>query len=171
MWPKRTASSTNSSDSRIANMSSARFLSSCTTESPLNRTRLTDPPGESVTVLLLIVAEYIPYVFQILAQMLMLHQGMPVDYHTLLPHLLTPAIWAQKGSIPGLVALLRTFFAHDTTAMVKANQHMLVLGIVQQRLVLSKTNDRWGFELLQSIVLHVPLCVPFFWLAVLTLTE
>ena len=60
---------------------------------------------------MLTVAEYIPYVFQILAQMLTLHQGVPVDYRALLPHLLTPAIWAQKGSIPGLVALLRAFLA------------------------------------------------------------
>jgi exportin-2 (importin alpha re-exporter) len=34
-----------------------------------------------------------------------------------------------------------------------------VLGIVQQRLVPSKANDGWGFELLQSVALHVPLCV------------
>ena len=38
---------------------------------------------------------------------------------------------------------------------------MSVLGIVQQRLVPSKANDRWGFELLQSVVLHIPLCVFF----------
>ena len=45
--------------------------------------------------------------------------------------------------------------------MVEANQHTSVLGIVQQRLVPSKTNDGWGFELLQSVVLYVPLCVCF----------
>jgi exportin-2 (importin alpha re-exporter) len=103
------------------------------------------------------VAEYIPYVFQILAQMLALHRGVPVDYRALLPFLLTPAIWAQKGSIPGLVALLRAFLARDTAAMVEANQHIPVLGIVQQRLVPSKANDGWGFELLQTVILHVPL--------------
>jgi len=113
------------------------------------------------TAEVLTVAEYIPYVFQILAQMLTLHQGVPVDYRALLPHLLTPAIWAQKGSIPGLVALLRAFLARDAAAMIEANQHTSVLGIVQQRLVPSKTNDGWGFELLQSVVLYVPLCVCF----------
>ena len=101
-----------------------------------------------------------PYVFQILAQMLTLHQGMPVDYRTLLLHLLTLAIWAQKGSILGLVALLRAFLARDAAAMVEANQHTSVLGVMQQRLVPSKANDGWGFELLQSVVLHVLLCVP-----------
>jgi exportin-2 (importin alpha re-exporter) len=101
--------------------------------------------------------EYIPYVFQILAQMLTLHRGVPVDYRALLPFLLTPGIWAQKGSIPGLVSLLRAFLARDAAAMVGAGQIIPVLGIVQQRLVPSKANDGWGFELLQSVVLHVPL--------------
>ena len=35
-------------------------------------------------------------------------------------------------------------------AMVEANQHTSVLGIVQQRLVPSKANDSWGFELLSE---------------------
>ena len=117
-------------------------------------------PCLAILIKVLTVAEYIPNVFQILAQMLTLHRGVPVDYRALLPHLLTPAIWAQKGSIPGLVALLRAFLARDAAAMVEANQHTSVLGIVQQRLVPSKANDGWGFKLLQSIVLHVPLCMP-----------
>jgi len=89
--------------------------------------------------------------------MLTLHRGVPVDYRALLPFLLTPTTWGQKGSIPGLVALLRAFLARDTAAMVEANQHIPVLGIVQQRLVPSKVNDGWGFDLLQSVILHVPL--------------
>ena len=49
MRPKWTASSTNSSDSCIANMSSTRFRSSCTAASPLNCTCLTDPLGMFMT--------------------------------------------------------------------------------------------------------------------------
>jgi len=117
------------------------------------------------------IDQYIPYVFQILAQMLTLHRGVPVDYRALLPFLLTPAMWAQKGSIPGLVSLLRAFLARDAAAMVEANQHTSVLGIVQQRLVPSKANDGWGFELLQSVVLHVPLPAlqPYFRQIIMTL--
>ena len=81
--------------------------------------------------------------------MLTLHQSGRV-YRALLPHLLTPAIWAQKGSTPGLIALLRVFLARDAAAMVEANQHASVLGIVQQRLVPSKANDGRGIELLQA---------------------
>ena len=99
--------------------------------------------------------------------MLTLHQRVPVDYCALLPHLLTPAIWAQKGSTPGLIALLRVFLARDAAAMVEVNQHASVLGIVQQRLVPSKANDGWGIELLQASLVRVPLCVCFIRLIVL----
>ena len=95
--------------------------------------------------------------FQILAQMLDLHAGaVPAQYRTLLPILLTPAAWQQKGSIPGLVKLLKAFLARDAPAMVAQGQITQVLGVVQQRLIPSKLNDGWGFELLQSVVQHAP---------------
>lgn len=91
--------------------------------------------------------------FQILAQMLSLHTtGVPTEYRALLPFLLTPACWQQKGSIPGLVKLLRAFLARDAQEMVRAGQLERVLAIVQQRLVPSKMNDAWGFELLEGVV-------------------
>lgn len=106
--------------------------------------------------------EYIPYVFQILAQMLSLHTtSVPAEYRTLLPFLLTPACWQQKGSIPGLVKLLRAFLARDAPEMVRSRQLERVLAIVQQRLVPSKMNDGWGFELLAGVVRDVDPCVIF----------
>ncbi|KAH0831109.1 armadillo-type protein [Lanmaoa asiatica] len=46
--------------------------------------------------------EYIPYVFQILAQMLSLHTtGVPTEYRALLPFLLTPCLLATKGEYSG----------------------------------------------------------------------
>ncbi|GLB42771.1 putative importin alpha re-exporter [Lyophyllum shimeji] len=102
------------------------------------------------------IDQYIPYVFQVLAQMLELHKAeVPEQYRSLLPFLLTPAIWQQKGSIPGLVKLLRAFLARDSTQMTAAGQVASVLAVVQQRLIPSRVNDAWGFELLQSVVRHV----------------
>ncbi|KAI0055486.1 Cse1-domain-containing protein [Artomyces pyxidatus] len=102
------------------------------------------------------IDQYIPYAFQILAQMLALHSGVPTDYRSLLPFLLTPAIWQQKGSIPGLVKLLQAFLKRDSAQMVATGQFTSVLGIVQQRLIPSKINDGWGFELLQAVVHYIP---------------
>ncbi|KAG1763112.1 CAS/CSE protein [Suillus occidentalis] len=103
------------------------------------------------------IDQYIPYVFQILAQMLESHTtGVPSEYRSLLPFLLTPTCWQQKGSIPGLVKLLKAFLARDAAEMVKTGQIAAVLAVIQQRLIPSKINDGWGFELLQSVVQHVP---------------
>jgi len=53
--------------------------------------------------------------------MLELHTAdVPTDYRGLLPFLLQPAIWQQKGSIPGLVKLLKAFLARDAQQMVAA---------------------------------------------------
>lgn len=101
--------------------------------------------------------EYIPYVFQILAQMLELHTSdVPPDYRAILPFLLTPASWQQKGSIPGLVKLLKAFLARDAPQMVSTGQYTSILAVVQQRLIPSKINDGWGFELLQAVVQYIP---------------
>ena len=106
------------------------------------------------------MVEYIPYVFQVLAQMLELHTAdVPSDYRSLLPFLLQPAIWQQKGSVPGLVKLLKAFLARDSQQMVASGQIASVLGILQQRLIPSKVNDAWGFQLLQTVVQHVSLYV------------
>ncbi|KAF8188046.1 importin alpha re-exporter [Pholiota molesta] len=103
------------------------------------------------------IDQYIPYVFQVLSQMLELHRGGPVPaaYRGLLPILLTPAMWQQKGSIPGLVRLLKAFLAQDHEQMFASGQVASVLAVVQQRLVPSKINDVWGIELLQAVVLNV----------------
>ena len=95
--------------------------------------------------------------FQILAQMLDLHTGeVPAEYRSLLPFLLTPAAWQQKGSVPGLVKLLKAFLSHDAKSIVESGQITQVLGVIQQRLIPSKINDGWGFELLQAVVQYAP---------------
>ena len=114
-------------------------------------------PERSMSDLSSRTSEYIPYVFQILAQMLDLHRGeIPAEYRSLLPVLLTPASWQQKGSIPGLVKLLKTFLAHDANSIIAAGQLTQVLGVVQQRLIPSKINDGWGFELLEAVIQYTP---------------
>ncbi|KXN81986.1 Importin-alpha re-exporter [Leucoagaricus sp. SymC.cos] len=102
------------------------------------------------------IDQYIPYSFQILAQMLELHStDVPAEYRNLLPFLLTPAVWQQKGSIPGLVKLLKAFLTRDGAQMFANGQVASVLAVVQQRLIPSKINDSWGIELLNSVIMHI----------------
>lgn len=98
--------------------------------------------------------------FQILGQMLELHTtSVPNEYRTILPFLLTPAGWQQKGSIPGLVKLLKAFLTRDSAQLVETGQYTAILAVVQQRLIPSKINDGWGFELLEAVVQNIPPCV------------
>lgn len=86
-----------------------------------------------------------------------LHKNdVPIAYRELLPFLLTPPVWQQKGSIPGLVKLVKAFLSHDVKQMISAGQHVTVLAIIQQRLIPSKLNDGWGFELLKAVFQNVP---------------
>jgi exportin-2 (importin alpha re-exporter) len=103
-----------------------------------------------------LLPEYIPYTFQVLAQMLSLHEStVPPQYESLLPFLLTPGVWAQKGSIPGLVKLLKAYLKRGASAMVGRGQVASVLAVVQQRLIPSRVNDVWGIELLMGVVSYV----------------
>lgn len=89
--------------------------------------------------------------------MLELHHGdVPADYRSILPFLLQPASWAQKGSIPGLVRLLKAFLKRDGAQMASSGQFTSILAVVQQKLIPSKINDAWGFELLQSVLQNIP---------------
>ncbi|KAF7294456.1 Importin N-terminal domain-containing protein [Mycena kentingensis (nom. inval.)] len=102
------------------------------------------------------IEQYVPYVFQLLAQMLAFHKNVPAQYQPMLPMLLTPAPWAQKGSIPGLVRLLKVFLERGSAEMLASNQIANVLAIVQQRLIPSKLHDAWGFVLFEGVVQNVP---------------
>ncbi|KAF9259931.1 Cse1-domain-containing protein [Marasmius fiardii PR-910] len=123
--------------------------------------------GQFTNILQNDIDQYIPYTFQILAQMLSLHDAntIPGPYESLLSFLLKPAVWAQKGSIPGLVRLLRAYLRRGAKLMV-ANGHIAsVLGLVQQRLIPSKMNDVWGTEVLMAVVTYVDPRVDYFSLA------
>jgi exportin-2 (importin alpha re-exporter) len=101
-------------------------------------------------------AEFAPYVFQVLSQMLELHKGdaMPQSYVALLPSLLTPTLWQSRGNVPALVRLLQAFLARGGAKIAANNQISPILGIYQQ-LISSRINDEYGFELLQSLFANV----------------
>ncbi len=45
--------------------------------------------------------------------------------------------------------------------MISTGQLTPILGVLQQRLIPSKLNDGWGFDLLEAIVAFVPTYVDF----------
>ncbi|KNE72634.1 hypothetical protein AMAG_16397 [Allomyces macrogynus ATCC 38327] len=105
------------------------------------------------------IAEFMPYVFQVMAQLLAYHPAsatvVPPAYDALLPPLLQPTLWENAGNVPALVALIKTYLVKAAPVLVARNQLAAVLGIFQ-KLVSSKAHATQGFELLQNIVACVP---------------
>ncbi len=104
------------------------------------------------------VSEFTPFVFQILSQLLELHPAgeLPDSYQVLLPPLLTPTLWESRGNIPALVRLLRAFLSRGAASIVANNQLTPMLGVFQH-LIQSRTNDLYGFELLEALFEFIPL--------------
>ncbi|KAI5964902.1 CSE1 [Candida pseudojiufengensis] len=105
------------------------------------------------------VQEFVPYTFQILAFLLENYpksQGLPETYKTLIQPLMSPAVWQFRGNIPGITRLLISILEHDPNYFVESNHLTPILGVFQN-LLASKANDSYGFNLIQSILLNVPL--------------
>ncbi|KZV93299.1 importin alpha re-exporter [Exidia glandulosa HHB12029] len=101
------------------------------------------------------IDQFVQYAFQILSQLLEQHaEGTPPPpaYDAVVASLMQPQWWAQRGSIPPLVRLLRAY-------LMRAGANVPVqgvLGVLQQRLIPSKINDEHGFDLLQGLVQYAP---------------
>ncbi|KAJ2846991.1 importin-alpha export receptor, partial [Coemansia erecta] len=104
------------------------------------------------------VLEFMPYLFQILAQLLSVHQGsggLPDAYTGLLPPLLQPTLWASQGNIPALVRLLQSYLQIGGAQLAAGGQLQPILGVFQ-RLIASRANDHHGFALLLAITQFTP---------------
>ncbi|KAK6460649.1 CAS specific exportin for Srp1p required for accurate mitotic chromosome segregation [Scheffersomyces coipomensis] len=107
------------------------------------------------------VQEFVPYTFQILAYLLEIYPidlGLPETYKNLIKPLLSPSVWEFRGNIPGITRLLITIIEHDKTNVIFNNQEEItpLLGVFQ-KLISSKLNDSFGFDLLESILLNIRL--------------
>jgi len=102
------------------------------------------------------VAEFLPYVFQILSQLLELRPlPVPTTYTGLFPLLLTPVLWEHLGNIPPMVRLLQALLQKGKGVVANAEHLNALLGVFQ-KLIASKTSDHQGFYLLNSIIENLP---------------
>eukprot|EP01064_Diplonema_japonicum_P022576 TRINITY_DN3254_c1_g1_i1.p1 TRINITY_DN3254_c1_g1~~TRINITY_DN3254_c1_g1_i1.p1 ORF type:complete len:959 (+),score=272.50 TRINITY_DN3254_c1_g1_i1:56-2932(+) len=101
------------------------------------------------------VVEFMPYVFQILAQLLEARPDVPQCYGQLTGLLVRSELYKSKGNIPAVIRLLGVFIAKEPQKF--ANTALLgeTMGVFQ-KLVMSKTLDNEGFELLNAIIQYVP---------------
>ena len=102
------------------------------------------------------IDEFIPYIFQILAQLLELRQGTGLSdaYRSLFKPVLTPALWMTRGNVPSLVRLLVAYLKVGPEICV-ANMSPL-LGCWQSAFATPSTSGH-SFDLLSVIVTCIPL--------------
>ncbi|ODQ80195.1 hypothetical protein BABINDRAFT_166560 [Babjeviella inositovora NRRL Y-12698] len=109
------------------------------------------------------VQEFVPYVFQILAYLLELlpkEHPLPQTYQQLIKPLMSPSVWEFRGNIPGVTRLLQAIVAQQASVFYEPSPEALtpLLGVFQ-KLISSKVNDVHGFELLETILINVPVAV------------
>ncbi|KAH3671814.1 hypothetical protein WICMUC_004532 [Wickerhamomyces mucosus] len=98
------------------------------------------------------VQEFVPYVFQIFAFLLESSPSatsLPDSFKQLVQPLLSPSVWEYKGNIPAVSRLLRAIVIKDFNSF---EQTEALLGVFQ-KLVSSKANEDYAFELLEGIIL------------------
>ena len=102
------------------------------------------------------VAEFTPYVFQILAQLVDFRSkeaGMTSFYVGLLESIKKPENWSQKGNIPALTRLIKAYVEKFPAEIVQGNHTAPILGIYQKLISTNITQSK-GVELMNSIFIH-----------------
>ncbi|OJJ04701.1 hypothetical protein ASPVEDRAFT_31147 [Aspergillus versicolor CBS 583.65] len=111
------------------------------------------------------VQEFVPYIFQLFAALLEANPSgtLPTYYQSLIAPILAPQVWESKGNIPALVRLLSSIISRGSQFILENNQLINTLGIFQ-KLLSSKTNESYGFDLLEAVIEHFPSAAlePFF---------
>jgi len=114
--------------------------------------RILFPPFQSI--LQMDVAEFAPYVFQILALLLGYQDSLSDAYVSLLPPLLHPMLWERRANVPALTSLLQSYLIAGIDHIVQQSQLEPFLGVFQ-KLLASKQSETYAFDLLKSIIVCV----------------
>lgn len=132
------------------------------TQAQLLETSIYDPFAE---ILANDVQEFQPYVFQIFAALLEANPTgtLPDYYQSLLGATLVLDLYNSRGNVPALARLLTSMIPRAATQITANNQIEQIL-VIFQKLISSKANESYGFDLLECICASFPVNVlePFF---------
>jgi len=103
------------------------------------------------------VADFVPYVFQLLAALLELHPSASLSdfYRSLIGPILKVDYWLAKGNVPALTRLLSSLISRASAVLISGNQIEPVLGIFKQ-LFGVKAHEAHAFDLLETVFVNLP---------------
>ncbi|KAF3439848.1 hypothetical protein FNV43_RR18126 [Rhamnella rubrinervis] len=97
------------------------------------------------------VTEFLPYAFQLLAQLVELNRPpIPPSYMSIFEILLSPESWKRASNVPALVRLLQAFLQKAPHELNQEGRLSQVLGIFK-KLVSSPSSDEQGFYVLNTV--------------------
>lgn len=101
--------------------------------------------------------EFMPYVFQLFAALLEANPSanLPGYYQELIAPVLMPVMWESRGNTPALVRLLSSIISRGSQYILEHNQLEPILGIFQ-KLISTKANEGYAFDLLESVAMNFP---------------
>ncbi|KAJ4892444.1 Exportin-2 [Raphanus sativus] len=98
------------------------------------------------------IAEFLPYAFQLLAQLVELNRPpLSPNYMQIFLLLLSPESWKRSGNVPALVRLLQAFLQKAPHEVTQENRLNQVLGIFN-KLVAAPSTDEQGFYVLNTVI-------------------
>ncbi|XP_050237080.1 exportin-2 [Mercurialis annua] len=98
------------------------------------------------------VTEFLPYAFQLLAQLIELSRPpLSPSYMQIFALLLSPESWRRNSNVPALVRLLQAFLQKAPHELNQENRLDQVLGIFE-RLVLSPSTAEQGFYVVNTVI-------------------
>ncbi|KAF3173792.1 importin-alpha export receptor [Orbilia oligospora] len=103
------------------------------------------------------VAEFLPYVFQLLGLLLECNPGTPLPelYQRLIYPILAVTLWETRGNIPALVRLLNAICARESKHILENEKIVPIFGIFQ-KLLSVKSTEASAFDLLDGLVANFP---------------
>ncbi|OIW02302.1 hypothetical protein TanjilG_11196 [Lupinus angustifolius] len=97
------------------------------------------------------VTEFLPYTFQLLAQLVELNRPpIPPIYMQIFEILLSPDSWERKPNVPALVRLLQAFLQKAPNEISQGDRLTKVLGIFEKLIQSSSTEQ--GFYVLNTVI-------------------
>ncbi|XP_021904521.1 exportin-2 [Carica papaya] len=98
------------------------------------------------------VTEFLPYAFQLLAQLVELNRPpLSANYMQIFVLLLSPDSWKRSSNVPALVRLLQAFLQKAPHELNQEGRLSQVLGIFNM-LVSSPSTDEQGFYVLNTVI-------------------
>ncbi|KAI4303422.1 hypothetical protein MLD38_039056 [Melastoma candidum] len=103
------------------------------------------------TILANDVAEFFPYAFQLLAQLVDLNRPpIPATYMPIFQILLSPELWGKRSNVPALVRLLQAFLQKSPHELSQGGRLIQVLDIFNG-LMKSASTEEQGFFVLNTV--------------------